>query len=83
MTDTTPFTWNAPQTATDDGEILLQIRDLHTSFYTRDGVVTVAGVVPTRQVKREAEVVLMEVDGVREVVNYLQVVPELAAQGAG
>ncbi len=39
MTDHTPFTWNKPKASNDEGEVLLQIRDLHTSFYTRDGVV--------------------------------------------
>ena len=39
MADTNALTWNIPKTTTDEGGILLQIRDLHTSFYTRDGVV--------------------------------------------
>ncbi len=39
MTDKTPFTWSNPKSDTDEGEILLQVRDLHTSFYTHDGVV--------------------------------------------
>jgi oligopeptide/dipeptide ABC transporter ATP-binding protein len=39
MTDHTPLTWHNPKASTDEGEILLQVRDLHTSFYTRDGVV--------------------------------------------
>src|SRR5512135_2487640 len=38
MTDN-KSSWKTPQLLTDEGEVLLQIRDLHTSFYTRDGVV--------------------------------------------
>ncbi len=39
MTDNTSFTWSNPKSEADEGEILLQVRDLHTSFYTHDGVV--------------------------------------------
>ena len=39
MRDNARFSWKTPQLSTDAGEVLLQIRDLHTSFYTRDGVV--------------------------------------------
>jgi oligopeptide/dipeptide ABC transporter ATP-binding protein len=34
------FSWKNDQTQTAPGETLLEVRDLHTSFYTRDGVVT-------------------------------------------
>ena len=37
MTNSAQFTWNTPDSP--QGDILLQIRDLHTSFYTHDGVV--------------------------------------------
>ena len=37
MTNSAKFTWNTPDSP--QGDILLQIRDLHTSFYTHDGVV--------------------------------------------
>ncbi len=39
MTDNTSFTWSNPKSEANEGEILLQVRDLHTSFYTHDGVV--------------------------------------------
>ena len=39
MTDTSKSSRPTSQLFTDEGEVLLQIRDLHTSFYTRDGVV--------------------------------------------
>jgi oligopeptide/dipeptide ABC transporter ATP-binding protein len=39
MTENSPLTWQTSQTSTDEGEVLLQVRDLYTSFYTRDGVV--------------------------------------------
>ena len=39
MTDNTQASVKTPQLITDEGEVLLQIRDLHTSFYTHDGVV--------------------------------------------
>jgi osmotically-inducible protein OsmY len=49
---------------------------------TSDGVVSVAGVVASGGAKSAAETLLMEIDGVREVENYLQVVPEIAARGS-
>jgi oligopeptide/dipeptide ABC transporter ATP-binding protein len=39
MTDNKSLTWDKPKASNDEGEILLQVRDLRTSFYTRDGVV--------------------------------------------
>ncbi len=39
MTDQSSFTWNADDSRTDEHQVLLEIRELHTSFYTRDGVV--------------------------------------------
>jgi oligopeptide/dipeptide ABC transporter ATP-binding protein len=39
MATDTHLSWKIDDMATSDNEILLQIRDLHTSFYTHDGVV--------------------------------------------
>jgi ABC-type glutathione transport system ATPase component len=39
MTDNTQSSGKPSQLITDESEVLLQIRDLHTSFYTHDGVV--------------------------------------------
>ncbi len=40
MTTTKKFSWKTDETPAALGETLLEVRDLHTSFYTRDGVVT-------------------------------------------
>ena len=39
MTDNSPLSWSSNDSRTDESQVLLQIRDLHTNFYTRDGVV--------------------------------------------
>jgi len=46
---------------------------------TRDGIVTLFGIVNTEQDKASAERQAMKVDGVKAVANELQVVPEIAA----
>jgi hyperosmotically inducible protein len=43
---------------------------------TRDGIVTLFGIVPSEEVKQAAKVEVLKTDGVRRVRNELQVVPE-------
>ncbi len=56
------------------------ISPLAINVDTRDGIVTLFGIVETQNDKTAAERSAMKVDGVKSVMNDLQVVPEVAAK---
>jgi oligopeptide/dipeptide ABC transporter ATP-binding protein len=80
MTDKTALTWNTPKVSSDEGEVLLQIRDLHTSFYTHDGVVkAVDGV--SLEVRRGEVLGLVGESGCGKSVTSLSILRLVGAPG--
>ncbi len=80
MTNHAPLTWNAPKAATNESEVLLQVHDLHTSFYTHDGVVkAVDGV--SFQVRRGEVLGLVGESGCGKSVTSLSILRLVGAPG--
>ncbi len=80
MTTTSQFTWKTSETPVDQGETLLEVRNLQTSFYTHDGVVkAVDGV--TFDVKRGEILGLVGESGCGKSVTSLSILRLVAPPG--